>query len=101
MTLAELMETVPSCAGDLKLNFSTLSQQKELTEQQIWGTIVASAIVSRSPALTGAVLVEAALHLSPQALEAAESAAATMGMSNIYYRFQHLTRSEHPEAVTI
>jgi alkyl hydroperoxide reductase subunit D len=95
MTLAELMETVPSYARDLQLNFSTLSQQKELTEQQIWGTIVASAIASRSPGLTGAVLVEAALHLSPQALEAAKSAAAIMGMSNIYYRFQHLTSNQH------
>jgi alkyl hydroperoxide reductase subunit D len=95
MTLAELMETVPSYARDLKLNFSMLSQQKELTEQQIWGTIVASAIASRSPELTRAVVAEAALHLSPQALEAAKSAAAIMGMNNVYYRFQHLTSNEH------
>ena len=95
MTLTELMETVPAYARDLKLNFSTLSQQKELTEQQSWGTIVASAVASRNIELTKAVLAEAASHLSPQALDAAKAAAAIMGMNNVYYRFQHLTTNEN------
>jgi alkyl hydroperoxide reductase subunit D len=94
MTLNELMETVPAYARDLKLNFSTLSQQKELTEQQTWGTIVASAVASRNADLTKSVLAEAASHLSPQALDAAKAAAAIMGMNNVYYRFQHLTTNE-------
>jgi alkyl hydroperoxide reductase subunit D len=34
---------------------------------------------------------EAQSHLTPQALEAAKSAAAVMGMNNIYYRFLHLS----------
>lgn len=91
MTLNELMETVPAYARDLKLNFSTLTQQTELNQQQIWGTVVASAVASRNEELTRAVLAEAAGHLSPQALEAAKGAAAIMGMNNVYYRFQHLT----------
>ena len=91
MTLAELMETVPAYARDLKLNFSTLTQQPELSEQQIWGTVVASAIASRNAELTQAALAEAAGHLTPQALEAAKGAAAIMGMNNVYYRFMHLT----------
>src|SRR5208283_472046 len=82
MTLEELMETVPAYARDLKLNFSMLTQQPELTSQQVWGTIVASAVASRSRELTRAVLAEAAGHLSPQALEAAKGAAAIMGMNN-------------------
>jgi alkyl hydroperoxide reductase subunit D len=95
MTLTELMETLPSYARDLKLNFSTLSQQKELTEQQVWGTLVASAVAARNSDLTQALVAEAALHLSPQALEAAKAAAAMMGMNNVYYRFQHLTTNEN------
>ncbi|HZR58517.1 MAG TPA: carboxymuconolactone decarboxylase family protein [Terriglobales bacterium] len=95
MTLTELMDTVPAYARDLKLNFSTLSQQKELTEQQTWGTIVASAVASRNAELTKAVLAEAPSHLSPQALDAAKAAAAIMGMNNVYYRFQHLTTNEN------
>jgi alkyl hydroperoxide reductase subunit D len=95
MNLAELMETVPAYARDLKLNFSTLSQQKELTEQQIWGTIVASAVASRNTELTTAVFAEAGSHLSPQALDAAKAAASIMGMNNVYYRFLHLTNNEN------
>ena len=37
------------------------------------------------------LLAEAKARLSPQALEAAKTAAALMGMNNIYYRFLHLT----------
>ena len=95
MTLDELMETVPAYARDLKLNFSTLTQQPELTPQQIWGTVVASAVAARNAELTQAVLARAAGHLSAQALEAAKGAAAIMGMNNVYYRFQHLTSNQN------
>jgi alkyl hydroperoxide reductase subunit D len=93
MTLNELMETVPGYAKDLKLNLSSLTMQQSLTEQQIWGTIAASAVASRNPELTQAALAEAAGHLSPAALEAVKGAA-VMGMNNIYYRFLHLTSNE-------
>ncbi len=93
MTLNELLDSVPGYAKDLKLNLSSLLQQQELNEQQIWGTAAASAVASRNPQVLQTVLAEAALHLSPQALEAAKSAAAIMGMNNIYYRFQHLAKN--------
>lgn len=90
-----LIDDLPAYAKDLKLNYSTLVRQNtELTEQQLWGTIVASAIATRSTELTDVVLAEGAKHLSPQALEAAKSAAAIMGMNNIYYRFLHLSSNE-------
>lgn len=94
MSLAELMDRVPSYAKDLKLNLSSLTQQTELSPQQLWGTVVASAIASRNSELTEAALHEAAAKLSPQALEAAKSAAAIMGMNNVFYRFTHLTKNE-------
>lgn len=90
MNLAELLDGVPAYAKDLKLNLSSLLQQQELNEQQIWGTVAVSAIASRNPQVIQVLVSEAALHLSPAALEAAKSAAAIMGMNNIYYRFQHL-----------
>jgi len=52
---------------------------------------VACAIASRNEDLTSAAMEEAQSHLTPQALEAAKSAAAVMGMNNIYYRFLHLS----------
>lgn len=95
MNLEELLETIPAYARDLKLNFSSLRQQPDLTEQQAWGTIVASAIASRNADLTQAILAEAGSHLSAPALEAAKGAAAVMGMNNIYYRFLHLVSNQN------
>ncbi|MES1260230.1 MAG: carboxymuconolactone decarboxylase family protein [Acidobacteriota bacterium] len=90
----ELYNLFPDYARDLKLNLQNVLKQAELTEQQTWGTAVASAIASRNPALTKAVLAEAAKHLTPEALHAAKAAAAVMGMNNIFYRFQHLSGHE-------
>ena len=95
MSLDSLMETIPSYATDLKLNFSTVvRQQTDLSEQQLWGTVVACAMASRNEYLTAAALEEAANHLTPQALDAARGASAIMGMNNIFYRFLHLSSNE-------
>lgn len=95
MTLDQLIESTPSYAKDLKLNFSSLVRnQTELTEQQLWGTVVATAIASRNPQLIEAALAEASVKLTPQAFEAAKAAAAMMGMNNIYYRFTHVVSNE-------
>ena len=95
MTIDELLESVPAYAKDLKLNYSTLVKQNpELSEQRLWGTVVASAVATRNDELTSAAIEEAMQHLSAQALEAAKTAAALMGMNNIYYRFLHLASNE-------
>lgn len=95
MNLEALLDEVPAYAKDLKLNFSTVvGQQTDLTVQQAWGTVVASAYASGNPELLKAVVEEAAEKMSPQALDAAKGAAVIMGMNNIYYRFTHLTSNE-------
>jgi alkyl hydroperoxide reductase subunit D len=95
MSVDALINGLPDYAKDLKLNYSSLVRQNtELSQQQLWGTVVASAIATRSEALTSAVLAEAATKLSPQALEAAKSVAAIMAMNNIWYRFHHLSSNE-------
>lgn len=95
MLIDALIDGLPNYAKDLKLNYSSLVRQNmELTPQQLWGTVVASAIAARNAELTEAVLAEAGKHLTAQALEAAKSAAAVMGMNNIYYRFLHLSSNE-------
>lgn len=92
MALEDLIGSLPAYAKDLKLNFSSLVRQNtELTPQQLWGTIVASAIATRNAELTAAVIEEASTVITPVALDAAKAAAAIMGMNNIYYRFHHLT----------
>lgn len=100
MQLDSLISNLPDYAKDLKLNYSSLVRQNtELTSQQLWGTVVVSAIATRSPELTAAALEEAAKQLSTQALDAAKAAAAIMGMNNIYYRFLHLASNEKYGAI--
>jgi|SRR5271165_4635439 len=95
MSLDALMETLPSYAKDLKLNFSSVvRQQTELSEQQLWGTVAACAMASRSEDLTASALDEASSHLTGQAFEAAKGASAVMGMNNVFYRFLHLSSNE-------
>jgi lipoyl-dependent peroxiredoxin subunit D len=95
MALDELISGLPVYAKDLKLNYSSLVKQNtELTPQQLWGTVVVAAIATRSAELTTEAIAEAETVLSPAVLEAAKSAAAIMGMNNIYYRFHHLTSNE-------
>ena len=94
MSLEALKQALPDYAKDLRLNLSSLANEETLTEQQRAGTFVVSALASRNPQVTQAVLAEFAPKLSPQALEAAKAAAAIMAMNNIYYRFTHLASAK-------
>jgi alkyl hydroperoxide reductase subunit D len=89
MSLAQLKETLPDYARDLKLNLSAIGGASELSPRQMWGAALASALASRNAALIAAVAADAAPHLDEAALRAAKAAAAIMGMNNVYYRFVH------------
>jgi len=88
--LAAIAAAIPDFAKDLRLNLGTVMGTQNLTEQQVWGTAVASAIAARNAELRTAILAAARNHLSDAAIAAAKTAAALMGMNNIYYRFTHL-----------
>ena len=60
---------------------------------------MASAIASRNLAFTRALEAAAAEHLDAAHLQAARSAAAIMGMNNIYYRFLHLVEDAEYQAM--
>jgi alkyl hydroperoxide reductase subunit D len=94
MSIDQLLETVPAYAKDLKLNLQTLLKQPELTAQQLWGTVASAAIAARNAKLTEVLLPEAEKHLTPEAFQGAKSAAAIMGMNNVYYRFLHMMEGE-------
>lgn len=95
MSLEALRARLPDYARDLKLNLGSLATEPALTEQQRAGTFVASALASRNPEVTRAILAEFGAQLSPEALTAAKAAAAIMGMNNVYYRFVHLVGGEY------
>lgn len=99
MSIDKLIEGLPGHADDLKQNYSTLVRQNtELTAQQLWGTLVVSALAAQSAALTKPILDEAARHLNLHALEAAKSTAAIAGASSAYYRFEQSPSAEKPTA---
>ncbi len=90
MSLDTLKNMIPDYAKDMRLNLSGITNTPSLTAQQLWGTILASALATRNTTVIKAANDEAVNHLSEDALSAAKSAAAIMGMNNIYYRFVHL-----------
>ncbi len=94
MNITELLEKLPDYARDLRLNYTSLEQATELNDAQKWGTLVACACGTRNPVLAQAITTEAAAHISPQQVAAAQGAAAVMGMNNVYYRFHHLSSNE-------
>jgi alkyl hydroperoxide reductase subunit D len=92
MSLDTLRDQLPAYAKDLSLNLSSLAAETVLTDQQKWGSFLASAHAIGQPDVVRAV--EAASVLSPEARDAAKAAAAIMGMNNIYYRALHLMKNQ-------
>jgi alkyl hydroperoxide reductase subunit D len=99
MSLDTLKARLPDFAKDLRLNLGSIPSIASLTPQQLWGTVLATAIASRNADVIRAADAAASEHLSEQAKTAARSAAAIMAMNNIYYRFTHL--SKHPDFLTM
>ena len=90
MSLQDLKDALPAYAKDLKLNLGSLANETVLSDQQKWGTYLASALASRNAVVTRHLAAEAGEHLSDEAQTAAKAAASIMGMNNVYYRFTHM-----------
>lgn len=85
-----LKEALPEYAKDIKLNLSSMVNTSKLSEQQLWGAILGTAIASRNPRVIAELSAEAKGRLSDVAYVAAKGAAAIMAMNNVYYRGMHL-----------
>ncbi len=94
MSIDTLKARIPDYAKDIKLNLSSMSNDETLSPQQLWGTMLASALGTRNQTVINAINNAAAEHLSPAAVSAAKSAAAIMAMNNVYYRFVHLAKNK-------
>jgi len=97
MSFESLRNSLPDYAKDLKLNLGSLAAEPLLTQQQLAGTFVASALASRNAVVIQAILAEFGPKLTPEALVAAKAAAAIMGMNNVYYRFTHLVGGDYAQ----
>jgi alkyl hydroperoxide reductase subunit D len=94
MALDALKEALPAYAKDTKLNLSSVVTTSKLPEQQLWGTVVATALASRSTRVIQELVEEAKGHLTDEAMTAAKAAASVMAMNNVYYRTMHLIGDE-------
>lgn len=91
--LERLRASLPEYARDLRLNLgSVLSSAGApgLSDQQRWGVALATAVAARHAPLAHAIEAAGAPYLDVAHRTAACTAAAIMGMNNIYYRFVHL-----------
>lgn len=77
MSIEKLKAALPEYAKDIKLNLSSITRSSVLDQEQLWGTLLASAAATRNPQV---------LADSAAARHAALGAAAIMGMNNVFYR---------------
>jgi alkyl hydroperoxide reductase subunit D len=91
--LETLQERIPEYARDLRLNLRsvlTTDGAPGLSAQHIWALALASAQAARNRELFAAIEQAGGTQLDAAYQRAALTAAALMGMNNIYYRFLHL-----------
>ena len=86
MSIENLKGSLPEYAKDLKLNLSSIARTTVLGEQQLWGTLLATAAASKSATTLREIAEDAADTLSAEAYNAALGAASIMGMNNVFYR---------------
>jgi alkyl hydroperoxide reductase subunit D len=86
MSIDNLKGGLPEFAKDLKLNLGSLARSTELSEQQLWGTFVATAAATRNDQVISEITEEAKTHLSDEAYNAALAAASIMAINNVAYR---------------
>jgi alkyl hydroperoxide reductase subunit D len=100
MSLDALRESLPAYARDLSLTLSSLEGETTLSEQQKWGTFVATAhALGVGPVIRAVEAAADEAGLSAEAATSAKAASAIMGMNNIYYRALHLMKN--PEYRTL
>jgi alkyl hydroperoxide reductase subunit D len=99
MSIETLKNQIPEYAKDIKLNLSSMANDETLSTQQLWGTMMASALATRNATVIAAIEAEAASRLNDAAMAAAKSAAAIMAMNNVYYRFVHLAKNKEYQSL--
>lgn len=90
MSLDALRDAIPDYARDIRLNLGTLAAESALSDQQKYGTFLASAYGARNRRVISAIDQWTEDKLSAEARTAAKAAAAIMAMNNVYYRATHL-----------
>jgi lipoyl-dependent peroxiredoxin subunit D len=70
MSVENLKDALPEFAKDLKLNLGSITRTTLLSEEQLWGTLLASAAATRNTQVLHDIGDEAADNLSGEAYQA-------------------------------
>jgi alkyl hydroperoxide reductase subunit D len=97
MSVENLKDAVPEYAKDLKLNLGSITRTTLLNEEQLWGTLLASAAATRNTQVLQEIGDEAADNLSGEAYQAALGAASIMGMNNVFYRGRGFLQGQYDD----
>jgi alkyl hydroperoxide reductase subunit D len=94
--LETLKSLIPDYAKDIKINLQNLlsAENQVLTANQVFGSALAAAYGTKSKTLIKVLENEVQNILSEFEIKAVKTAAALMGMNNIYYRFLHLSEDK-------
>jgi alkyl hydroperoxide reductase subunit D len=90
--LALIKELIPDYAKDIRLNIDGTIARSSLEGNDAVGVALAAAFAARSRKIADIILASGAL--SPEEADAARTAAALMGMNNVWYPFVEMTEDE-------
>src|SRR6056300_1498491 len=93
MNIEQIKENIGDFGKDIKINLGNILSEDGapgLKLNQMMGIALASAYATKNDNIVSAVKELAKDYISENELKAAKSAAAVMGMNNVYYRFIHL-----------
>ncbi|MES1178696.1 MAG: carboxymuconolactone decarboxylase family protein [Myxococcales bacterium] len=88
--LEAIRAEIPEVAKALRADLSAVLASGALAVPERWGVAIAAALSSRSRRLAEALVASRPEEVSMQTVEDAVAAAALMGMSNVFHRFQDL-----------
>jgi alkyl hydroperoxide reductase subunit D len=83
--LNELKSRIPDHAKDIRLNLDATIARSSLTQREAVGAALAAAVAARAPSIVAAIRASGALE--PADVHGALSAAALMGMNNLWYPY--------------
>jgi len=92
MTINDIKAALPDWAKDIRLNLDATIARSSLEPRLAAGAALAAAYAARSPALVATF--RDPTFLDPQHAEAALTAAALMGMNNVWYPFVEMAGDE-------
>lgn len=94
MAISNLLDLLPDYAADVKANMLALLEEDTLTTEELYGTLMATALAARNVTVIREIEDECKKHLDAKTLEAAKGAHAIMAQNNLYFKFYGMVKDD-------